>query len=152
VYTFLANLTTILPATIGITIGRNPSGSLHELFQGYRLLLAKARPVLAGGVAIEVIVYVLALTKTLDNWWFGIITAVLLFLLPTFGQILMPAAMRPDGAPTREPEPVWERVGIDEPYTVAIRKELDRRLALPAPAMPATLGPPDAVAAGHRNG
>ncbi len=149
-YTFLANLMTVLPALIGITIGQNPSGFLHELFVGYRRLLAKAKPVLAGGVAINLIVYLLALTKTVDNWWFGIVTYIVLFLLPTFGQILMPAAMRPPGAPVREPEPAWERIGIAEPYTVAAREELDRRLGLPALA--SEVGRPSAVAAGHLDG
>ena len=149
-YSTLASIVTVLPALIGITIGQSPSGFLHELFLGWRRMLTAARPVLIGGIALEVALYLLALTDTVDNWWFGFVTWAVLFLLPTFAQVLMPAAMRPPGVPAPEPEPQWERIGIEEPYTTDVRIELDRRLALPAPAMAISSGAPAAVDAGHR--
>ncbi|MEO9140517.1 MAG: ABC transporter permease [Jatrophihabitans sp.] len=148
-YSALASFITVLPAVIGITIGRSPSGFLHELFEGYRRLL-NAKPVLIGGALVEALMYVLALTDTLDNWWFGITTFALLFLLPVFGQVFMPAAMRAPHESVAEPDPIWEDVGITTPYTLDLRTELDRRLGLPAPATELATRRPSAVAAGSR--
>jgi len=126
-YTALGHVAAVLPALIGITIGRSPSGFLHELFEGYRTLRAKAMPVLIGGVAVEVLAYVLALAGLLDNWWFGIITYIVLMTLPVLGQVFMPAAMRDTSLPVT---PLPESVGIDEPYTEDVRVLLDQKLAL----------------------
>jgi hypothetical protein len=130
-YATLAHVAAILPALVGVTIGRSPSGFLHELFEGYRKLQHRARPVLLGGAAVEALVYVLALTGVIGNWWFGVLTYVILVMLPVFGQMLMPAAM--SDAPI-EPAPVLESIGIDEPYTDDVRALLDRKLDLPAVA------------------
>jgi branched-subunit amino acid ABC-type transport system permease component len=126
-YASLAHIAAVLPALIGVTIGRSPSGFLHDLFDGYRRLLGRARPVLYGGAAAEAITYLLALTGVIGNWWFGVITYVLLVMLPVFGQLLMPAAM--SDHPT-EPEPDLAAVGVDEPYSERALGLLDRRLAL----------------------
>lgn len=126
-YTALGHVAAVLPALIGITIGRSPSGFLHELFEGYRTLRAKAMPVLIGGVVVEVLAYVLALAGLLDNWWFGIITYIVLMMLPVLGQVFMPAAMRDTSLPVT---PLPESVGIDEPYTEDVRLLLDQKLAL----------------------
>ena len=128
-YGLLAHLAAVAPALIGLTIGRSPSGFLHELFEGYRRL-RNARPVLVGGAAFELLIYLLSLTGVLGHWWFGVLTYVLAVMLPTFGQLLMPDAMRAPGAPVPERPLPLDLVGIDEPYSDRVRQSLDRQLGL----------------------
>lgn len=129
VYSTIGHIAAVLPALIGVTIGRSPSGFLHDLFEGYRKLRERAKPVLFVGAAVEALIYVLALSGVLANWWFGILTFVMLFTLPVLGEVFMPTAMRDQ--PTKV-EPDWESIGVDAPYTDDVRSLLDTRLALPA--------------------
>jgi hypothetical protein len=94
-------------------------------------MAAGARSVLYVAGAAEAVLYLLALTGTIDNWWFGIVTYAGVVLLPAIAQAVKPAAMSP--VPV-EDKPVLERVGIDEPYTERVRAMLDERLGLPARA------------------
>lgn len=126
-YGTLAHVAALLPALIGVTIGRSPSGFLHDLFAGYRNLQARGRPVLVGGLVFEALIYVLALTGVIGNWWFGSLTYVLIVLLPTLGPVFMPAAFR-----DTPPPPAPESIGIDVPYTTEVQADLNLRLGLPA--------------------
>ncbi len=47
-WTFLGHVAAVSPALIGIGVAANPSGSVHQMVEGYRSL-ANAKPVLAGG-------------------------------------------------------------------------------------------------------
>lgn len=134
-YATLAHVAALLPALVGVTIGRSPSGFLHDLFAGYRTLQERGRPVLVGGLVFEALIYVLALTGVIGNWWFGSLTYVGIVLLPTLGPVFMPAAFR--DAP---PRPAPESIGVDLPYTSEVGAELNRRLGLPA-AVPAAPEP-----------
>ncbi|MFZ2178915.1 MAG: ABC transporter permease [Rhodococcus sp. (in: high G+C Gram-positive bacteria)] len=127
----LGNIAAVSPALIGIGVGKNPSGVVHDVMEGYRHLV-KATPVLVGGAAVVAAAYVLALTGILDNWWFAAIAVTTLFLLPVVGRSVMPAAvLGPEEAARRRSTPP-ESIGIDEPYTAEARAALDRELDIPA--------------------
>ncbi|MFF0815840.1 ABC transporter permease [Rhodococcus sp. NPDC003318] len=139
-YLLLGNIAAVSPALIGIGVGHNPSGSVHQVVESYRTLRG-AKPVLIGGAAVVAVAYVLALTGILDNWWFASITIVTVFLLPVIGEMLMPTAVlgSEEAARRRPVDP--EVVGIDEPYGEGVIARVDRELGLPAslrPAAPAT--------------
>ncbi len=68
-WTFMGHLAAVSPALIGLGVGKNPSGTVHDVLEGYRHLRS-AKPVLVGGAAVVALSYVLALTGVLGNWWF----------------------------------------------------------------------------------
>lgn len=140
-YAALAHIAALLPALIGVTIGRSPSGFMHDLFAGYRILQERARPVLVGGAVFEALIYVLALTRVIGNWWFGILTYLGIILLPTLGPVFMPGAMR-DEPPPLSPE----AIGIDVPYTSEYLADLDAQLGLPVAAASPQRTSPKALA------
>ncbi|GIH71386.1 ABC transporter permease [Sphaerimonospora thailandensis] len=124
IFKSLGHLAMVATALIGMGVGKNPSGMVHDLFESYRAL-RNARPVLIGGAAAQAVLYVLALTGVIGNWWFAVLTACLVMMLPVFGRMLAPTAVR---------ETPLELVGVDEPYTPELRDRLDRELGL-APAL-----------------
>ena len=129
-YSTLAHIAAVSPALIGIGVGRNPSGVVHDLIEGYRPL-RNAKPVIVGGVAAEALLYGLALAGVVTNWWFAILTIVLVLVLPIVGQMAMPAAVLPPEklARLRGRVPI-ELEGIDTPYTPQLRDRLDRSLGV----------------------
>ncbi|GAA4486480.1 hypothetical protein GCM10023094_42960 [Rhodococcus olei] len=133
-YLLLGNIAAVSPALIGVGVGRNPSGSVHQVVEGYRKL-AGAKPVLVGGAAVVAAAYALALAGVLDNWWFASISIVTVFALPVIGEMVMPTAVlgAEEAARRRPLDP--ERIGVDEPYTDAVLARVDRELGLP-PAVP----------------
>jgi branched-chain amino acid transport system permease protein len=154
-YATLAHIAAVAPALIGIGVGRSPSGSVHDFIESYRPM-RNAKPVLVAGAATEALLYLLALTGVLTNWWFAILTGVLALVLPVLGRVLMPGAFLTEEelALQREAVPV-ELVGIDTPYTPQVRESLDRALGLdgvpgvsvPEVAAPAPADPPVGVGA-----
>ena len=132
-YLLLGNLAAVSPALIGLGVGHNPSGSVHQVVEGYRKL-AGAKPVLIGGGAVVALTYLLALVGVLDNWWFASITIATVFLLPVIGEMVMPrAVLGADEAARRRPlDP--ERIGVDEPYGDDVIARVDRELGLPPAA------------------
>jgi hypothetical protein len=123
-FAFLASFAAVSPALIGIGVGRNPSGSVHQFIDSYRTLRDR-KAVLAGGAALEVLLYVLTLTGVLGRWWFAILTVVLVMLLPLVGRMSDPELVR-----QRAAETPLEFAGIDSPYTDGLRAELDRALGI----------------------
>jgi branched-chain amino acid transport system permease protein len=123
-FSFLASFAAVSPALIGIAVGRNPSGSVHQFIDSYRTLLDR-KAVLAGGVAAEALIYVLTLTGVLGRWWFAILTVVIVLVLPLVGQMTDPVLLR-----QRAVETPLELAGIDSPYTDSLRRELDRALGI----------------------
>ena len=63
------HLAALLPATIGITLGGNPSGSVANIVDSYRPIL-KDRPVLIATLVALAIAYLMTLTHVWGNWWF----------------------------------------------------------------------------------
>jgi ABC-type branched-subunit amino acid transport system permease subunit len=89
----LANLSLVLPALIGISLGRNPSGAVGQIVAGYRPLW-RVKSVLALGLVAEAVLYVLALTHVMGNWWFVLGTTAVALVLPGIGRLVRPDAFR----------------------------------------------------------
>jgi len=118
---FLAQLTLVLPATLGIGLGKNPSGVISDIVAGYDPV-KRVKPVLLGGLAAEGLAYLLAWRNVISNWWFVVITLALFVLVPQVAQAI-----------TRErpaEEVPLELLGVDQPFTAADRDMLDRGLGL----------------------
>jgi hypothetical protein len=128
VFHALASVTVVLTALLGMGVGENPSGNVHQVVQNWRAV-RRARPVLLGGAAVEAVLYVLALTGVLGNWWFVALTVLLYVHLPTVARRLMPQAV--DGAQEEMPATPPEQIGLESPYTDEQRDEVDRALGLP---------------------
>lgn len=126
-FAFLASFASVSPALIGIGVGRNPSGSVHEFVENFRALRNR-KVLLAGGAAFEFVLYLLSLTGLLGHWWFAIITSVLLMVFPIIGRMTDPELRRRQA--TQVP---LEMAGIDSPYTDQLRAELDRTLGIDPP-------------------
>ncbi|KAB2383606.1 branched-chain amino acid ABC transporter permease [Actinomadura montaniterrae] len=133
VYTLLGHLVLVLTALVGMGVGRNPSGFVHDIADGYRRMRDGARPVLYGGGAVGAVLYVLAVTGVIGAWTFGIAALCVAMFLPLAGDMY-----RAEGRVRRTPP---ELAGVDEPYTDELRTELDRALGLPAAHRPARLAP-----------
>jgi branched-chain amino acid transport system permease protein len=124
-FDFLAQLTTVLPALMGVSIGRNPTGAVEQMLVNFGPV-RRARPVLVAGVAAVGVAYVLARNETISNWWFIVVTAVVVGLMPLGAKLLAPPA-----APTELPADLpLELVGIERPYSVADREMLDAALGV----------------------
>ncbi|HUJ63907.1 MAG TPA: branched-chain amino acid ABC transporter permease, partial [Acidimicrobiales bacterium] len=123
-FSFLSHFAAVSPALIGISLGRNPTGAIHDVVLGYREMRHRYG-LIAGGVTAEAIFYVLALTGTLGNWSFAILTIAVIFGLPAIGQMTSKEA-----AERRAAEIPVELAGIDSPYTDNMRAELDHSLGI----------------------
>ncbi|MFP3901489.1 MAG: ABC transporter permease subunit [Acidimicrobiia bacterium] len=138
VFEFLGQFTTVLPALIGVSMARNPSGAVSEIVTRFAPL-RRVRPVLAGGLAVEAVAYLLAAQGTISNWWFLVITGAVIVAMPAAGRALAPEAFEAEEAvgpapPAAAPRPddlPLELVGVARPYTAGDRTMLDRELDLP---------------------
>jgi branched-chain amino acid transport system permease protein len=123
-FTFLSHIAAVSPALIGIGLGRSPTGAAHDVMEGYRSLRDR-KGLLAGGLVLEFFFYVLALAGVIGNWWFAILTIVLVMVLPLVGQMTGEEAAR-----QRAAEVPLELAGINSPYSDALRADLDRALGI----------------------
>ena len=146
-FDFLANLTLVLPALMGVSIGRNPTGTVEKVLVDFAPV-RRARPVLVGGIAVVGVGYLLARNGTISNWWLIVVTGAVVVAMPALAKRLVPAAAAGDdgspggGAPldgTQADLPL-ELVGVARPYTVADREMLDAALGVPAPQEPEPAG------------
>ena len=87
---------------------------------------------LIGAAAVEAVLYGLTRGDVINNWWFLILSAALLLVLPVVAQALMPQAFVAEGAeaPTPEEEVPLDLVGVDRPFTLEDRDFLDEALGL----------------------
>jgi branched-chain amino acid transport system permease protein len=115
---FIANLTLVAPAAIGVSLGRNPSGSVGQIVEGYAPLW-RAKPVLAGGILLEIAAYLLVVTKVMSNWWFVFATAIIVFGLPAVGRALMPEAFAPPPPPSGSPPSTSTAPRVESSASVA---------------------------------
>ncbi|HEX5946919.1 MAG TPA: ABC transporter permease [Acidimicrobiales bacterium] len=155
-FDFMANLTLVLPALMGVSIGRNPTGTVEKVLVEFAPV-RRARPVLVGGIAVVGVGYLLARNGTISNWWLIVLTAAVVVAMPVLATRLVPAAASgadggsggasAGGAPLDGAPPAdlpLELVGVARPYSVADREMLDAALGVPAgTAVPAA---PDAPA------
>lgn len=142
-YTLLGHIAGVSPALIGIGVGHNPSGTVHQVVEGYRSL-SRARPVVIGAGVLEAALYVLTLTGLLDNWWFASLTITLVLALPLIGRMLMPDAVlgAREHARLRSESP--DLADLDEPLSPHLRRTVERELGIPADPRPDPAGTPQA--------
>ena len=136
-FEFLAQLTTVLPALLGVSIGRNPTGAVERILTDLGPL-KRARAAVLGAVAVVAVAYLLARNDSISNWWLIVITGLVLGALNLVTKRLAAADRHaaetaaealPDAASADLP---LELVGVARPYTVADREMLDAALGVPA--------------------
>jgi len=118
--TWLVSFTVVLPALIGIGLGRNPSGFVGDAMRPWGELIRRAKPVLVGGIAVELLAWFLAFQHEINNWGFAIITAVVIIGLPLFAR---PRARGPREEPAAE---TLELLGVARPFTAEDLALIDR--------------------------
>jgi branched-subunit amino acid ABC-type transport system permease component len=137
-FEFLANLTLVLPALMGVSIGRNPTGAVEKILVDFGPV-RRVKPVLVAGIAAVGVAYVLARNDTISNWWLIVATAVVIGAMPAAARKLAPEAHAGPGAEATPALPAaaqadlpLELVGVTRPYTVADREMLDAALGVKA--------------------
>jgi hypothetical protein len=135
---WLAQFTTVLPALIGVGLGRRPSGFLDDAFRSWKRLIRATRPIFVTGVAAELLAWLLAFQRIISNWDFVVVTAALVALLPRIGAALAhPAAGAADAADAGPLSPSvaqdstpLERIGLDRPFTVEDLRQINIGMGL----------------------
>ncbi|QFG24519.1 ABC transporter permease [Actinomadura sp. WMMB 499] len=122
IFTALGHLVMVLTALVGMGVGRNPSGVVHDIAEGYRAMRG-AKPVLYGAGAFGAVLYALAVTGVIGSWTFSLVALCVVMLLPVVGRMYLEEG--------RKRETPLELLGVDEPYTDELRARLDRELGLP---------------------
>jgi branched-chain amino acid transport system permease protein len=130
-FKWLGSFTAVMPALIGIGLGRNPSGFVGDFFVGYGPMIRRVKPVFFAGVGIELIAWYLAFEGHIGNWTFAIVTILMVLFLPAVAKAVSPAAyLGDDVVAARSQETPLELIGIDRPFDEADRRRLDGALAL----------------------
>lgn len=133
IFGFLISAVTVLPATIGITMGKSPSGAVNDIVEGFSQL-KDAKPLLYTMIGLEVVIYGLTAVGVITNWWFVILTGVVLFILPAVGgKIYGGYMMKKFGIPPPTPP---ELIGMDRPYTNEDLEAMDHALGLDGVVLP----------------
>ena len=133
IFAFLVSAVTVMPATIGITMGKNPSGAVTDIVEGFSLL-KDAKPLLYTMIGLEAIIYGLTVGGVITNWNFVILTGVVLFVVPPVGgKIYMAYMLKKFGVPPPTPP---ELIGIDRPYSDEDLATMDHALGLDAMVIP----------------
>lgn len=127
-FAWLAQFTTVLPALIGIGLGRNPSGFLNQSFAVWEATIHRVRPVFVAGIGVELALWSLTFQHVIGNWAFALLTLALLVALPRVAVAVRPAAFAP--AAPRQPTIPLERLGLDRPFTPEDRARVDAGLDL----------------------
>ena len=131
IFLFFVSVVTVLPATIGITMGKNPSGAVSDIVAGLDQI-KQSKPLVITLVGLEAAIWALAATDVITNWNFVILTMINLFIVPVIGgKVLLARAMR--GVPKPVPP---ELIGIDRPFTFDDLAEMDRALDLEGVVVP----------------
>jgi branched-chain amino acid transport system permease protein len=127
---WLVQFAALLPALIGIGLGRNPSGFLNDVFASYGPLIRRVKAVFVAGVGVEFVVWLLALRHTINNWTFVILTAAIVVLLPRIASLIDPVAFgRP--SPAREDAEIpLELLGLERAFTAEELREINRGAGL----------------------
>jgi branched-chain amino acid transport system permease protein len=112
----LASLNRLLPGTMGVALGRNPNGAVHDLSARYRVLLG-VPSLLAGLVVALMAASALAMAGVISGWGLTFAGVLALGVFPPAAEFVV-ARRNPDTAP-----PALEWAGIDGPFT---GEELER--------------------------
>jgi branched-chain amino acid transport system permease protein len=128
---WLKSFTVVLPALIGIGLGRDPSGFLRNAFGAWHVLFSTRRPVLFAGIAAALLAWSLAFEHVISNWTFALIVAAIVITLPRIAALIEHwrfDARRGD-AEARETTPL-ELIGIDRAFTSDDVVALNRGIGL----------------------
>jgi hypothetical protein len=147
-FDFFARSTTVMPALIGVSMGKSPSGAVSDIVDNLSPL-KRAKPVLAAGIALVALFYVLAANDTISNWWLIALTLLVVLLLPLASRVLMPQAhVGAEALEAKRAEVPPELVGIDRPFTDRDRVEIEQALALEGAPIPVPASVPVVAGAG----
>ncbi len=98
------HLAALLPATIGITLGGNPSGSVANIVESYKPII-KDLPILIGTLVALGIAYVMTLTHVWGNWWFVFCFGIIGIISPAVAERRMKASnSQPPQSNNAQPE------------------------------------------------
>jgi branched-chain amino acid transport system permease protein len=126
IWPFLENLNRLLPGTMGIALGRNPNGAVHDIATSFRILF-DAPVALAGFMVSVATASALVLTDVTTGWGFTFALLASVLAWPLIAERIVERRSA-EGAPD-EPLPL-EWAGIDAPLTHEQLAEVDRALGL----------------------
>ncbi|WP_007516912.1 ABC transporter permease subunit [Pseudofrankia saprophytica] len=135
-FSFLSQFSTVLPALIGISLSRSPTGFVNDIIETFAVF-RRARVMLGAGLALQAAIYLLAYTDTTSNWWLVALSVLLWGIWPRITPLvtdrLVPAARARVAGPSTagSGEAPLELVGVDVPFTPEHLALLDRTLGLP---------------------
>ena len=133
VFGFLVSAVTIGPATIGITMGKNPSGAITDIVESLEQM-KKSKPLMLTVIGLQFLIWLGAMTEVYSNWWFVIFTAANLLIVPPLGgAIVGRAATKKAGV---EPPIPPEMVGVERDFTEDDRLEMDKVLGIEGVPIP----------------
>lgn len=116
-FAWFASFTAVMPALIGIGLGKNPSGFLSDIFVAWGPMIRKVRPVFLLGVVAELAVWFAAWREWIGNWTFAIFTIVWVVVLPRVAMAVRPDAYLPaDVLMARRTATPPELIGVDRPF------------------------------------
>lgn len=90
-FDWLSDFTTLLPAIIGINLGRNPSGAVSEIVEGTEPL-GRIKAAIVAMVALLAGAWLLAHQDIISNWWFVVAVAAIMIGVPQLARLLRPEA------------------------------------------------------------
>jgi ABC-type branched-subunit amino acid transport system permease subunit len=134
IFMFFVSAVTVLPATIGITMGKNPTGAVNDIVEGFSKL-KDAKPIIYLMVTWQVVVYGLTAGGVITNWWFVGLTAINFMIIPPVaGKFYERYMLKKFGVPPPTPELL---IGIDRPFTDEDLEHMDAVLGLDGVVLPA---------------
>jgi branched-chain amino acid transport system permease protein len=133
-FKWLASFTAVMPALIGISLGKNPSGFVNDIFIGFRPLVRRVPQVFYPALAVEVVVWFLAWQEIIGNWTFAIFTMVAFLVAPAIGKAVRPEAFLDDEAIAERRAATadlpLELIGIDRPFTQRDKRRFDAAIGI----------------------
>lgn len=136
---FLADATTVMPAIIGIAMGRNPSGAVSDIVRDFRHVFTDVR--LWGAlVVLQGANYLAARNEVYSNWWFAIVLMLVMVLVARVGPVLLGQRAAREEQAEAEPPPVHDLLGLGGSFTIGDRDILDRELGLRGNGAKASVG------------
>jgi branched-subunit amino acid ABC-type transport system permease component len=124
---WLGQFTALLPALIGIALGRDPSGFLGDSFRTWAPMIRRRRPLFFVGVAVGLGMWLLTWRAVIGKWPFAIATIALAVLLPRVAPLVDRELREPVTGADDVP---LELVGIERPFTTADLRTIDTALGL----------------------